>query len=603
MSGSKQTFSKETEYFIQIVVLIAAGILTYLGKYIYPGILAEKLFLRIIVSGVILVVISLICLLYFAEFDNKKPIKTKDDNRDGTYMQELTTDKAIESAIIKPSEVYHDSYNLCREQTNLLLSYLDNLNNDKELKDYINSLDRLEFFDDKALFSKYDNRIVGLFLIDLISCFARMGHNFDKSLKEALYPSFFIHTLITQESDVQSRGIKNFYKNTIQVEKIFNLILGVSKLDEENKYNFNYVSIFEAFDKERVQPYKVLLYRYAAIIAKADGKIDKKEADYLAGMRAGMEGMSDLNIKEAEAAKEEEDDKIVISLTFEKITDNKPATKPFVTPAVKPVHRHKVEKLNNLIGLSSVKHEVDKLTNFIKIQRIREKENLKAMPISYHCVFTGNPGTGKTTVARILAETYKELGILSKGHLVETDRSGLVAEYVGQTAVKTNQIIDKAIGGVLFIDEAYSLAGKSDNDFGSEAISTLLKRMEDDRSRLVVILAGYGAEMKSFIDSNPGLQSRFNRYIHFDDYTPEELLEIFMLNVRKNDYELSPSGLETVSKKIEKDVREKDKNFGNARYVRNLFEKTLENQAFRLAAKEDHTIDTLKQLIAEDIPQ
>lgn len=262
------------------------------------------------------------------------------------------------------------------------------------------------------------------------------------------------------------------------------------------------------------------------------------------------------------------------------------------------------EKLGALIGLSSVKVDVEQLTNFIKIQQVRETKGMKTSPISYHCVFTGNPGTGKTTVARIIAEIYKELGVLQKGHLVETDRSGLVAEYVGQTAVKTNKVIDSALDGVLFIDEAYSLVpAATPNDFGLEAISTLLKRMEDDRDRLIVILAGYGDEMKQFIDANPGLQSRFNRYIHFEDYSAEELLEIFELLLKNNDYIISNSAKVKLQNLIEKAVATKDKNFGNARFIRNIFEKTLQLQATRLS-KESHLSDEALQIIEEsDIPE
>lgn len=171
-----------------------------------------------------------------------------------------------------------------------------------------------------------------------------------------------------------------------------------------------------------------------------------------------------------------------------------------------------VQELNNLVGLTRVKADIDSLRNLLRIQNMREQSGLPTTTVSYHCVFTGNPGTGKTTVARIVAGIYKELGVLKKGHLIEVDRSKLVAEYVGQTAVKTNKVIDEALDGVLFIDEAYSLLG-GENDFGAEAVSTLLKRMEDDRKRLVVILAGYTDEIRGFIKSNPGLQSRFNRYI------------------------------------------------------------------------------------------
>jgi len=262
-----------------------------------------------------------------------------------------------------------------------------------------------------------------------------------------------------------------------------------------------------------------------------------------------------------------------------------------------------LSELNSLIGLNAVKEEITKLQNFIKIQLVRKTKGLKLSPISYHCVFTGNPGTGKTTVARIVAKIYKDLGILTKGHLVETDRSGLVAEYIGQTAAKTNKVIDSALDGVLFIDEAYSLAPSSHNDFGHEAIATLLKRMEDDRERLIVILAGYGDEMQNFIDSNPGLQSRFNRYIHFDDYSAEDLFYIFELNLQQHQYKLSESAKNRIKVFFNIAHTNKDKNFGNGRFVRNVFEKTLQNQASRLSQLSNLSKEDLQLIIDEDLPK
>lgn len=260
-----------------------------------------------------------------------------------------------------------------------------------------------------------------------------------------------------------------------------------------------------------------------------------------------------------------------------------------------------IDDLNSLIGLQQVKEEVTSMKNFIEINRRREEAGMKTPPISYHCVFTGNPGTGKTTVARIVAGIYKELGILQKGHLIETDRSGLVAEYVGQTAVKTNKVIDSALDGVLFIDEAYSLIGAGNQDYGREAIATLVKRMEDDRDRLVVILAGYEEEMQRFIDSNPGLRSRFSRFIHFEDYSADELKEIYLRMIQQYDYVLQADGVQVLVNHFEQCVASRGNDFGNARYVRNLFERTIKAQAVRLASHDKADKAQLSNITADDI--
>lgn len=259
------------------------------------------------------------------------------------------------------------------------------------------------------------------------------------------------------------------------------------------------------------------------------------------------------------------------------------------------------EELNSLIGLSSVKEEIQSLANFIRLNQKRKEQGLTTTSISYHCVFTGNPGTGKTIVARLLASIFRDLGILHKGHLIETDRSGLVAEFVGQTAVKTNKIIDSALDGVLFIDEAYTLAQGGPQDYGHEAITTLLKRMEDDRKRLVVILAGYGEEMRSFIDSNPGLRSRFNRYINFPDYSAEELLKIFELYLKKQQYTISDTTKNILFTFLKAKVAAKQKDFGNARFVRNLFERIIEQQANRLSSLSNISNEQLQTITEDDV--
>lgn len=463
---------------------------------------------------------------------------------------------------------------------NNLYNHIKKLNRNKAVKSMLAKYDEQ--------FSKFDGISVGeinprlliICLSDVIKSYEGLGHKFDLNTEEGLGIVNFVVRLISPQDDavynnealMRTKGrkaIKPFldsfnssFTTTFPEDKFF--VVEMMRADD--------------IDDDLVSKYAILLYRFASIIAKADDVVTEKETTWLEHIMSfvSVEGGSTNGSNVKGRAKS--------SIQNEACSDLE-------------------NELNSMIGLAPVKEEVSKLTNFIKIQQLREQKGMVTAPISYHCVFTGNPGTGKTTVARILAEIYKKLGILKKGHLVETDRSGLVAEYVGQTAVKTNKIIDEALDGVLFIDEAYSLVQGGSNDYGIEAISTLLKRMEDDRDRLVVILAGYSYEMKQFIDSNPGLQSRFNRYINFVDYEVDDLQQIFMLSINKNEYTLSAGAEQKLKMVLTKAVDEKSKNFGNGRFVRNLFEKTIENQATRLAAVGNITNELLAVIEAIDIPQ
>ena len=259
-------------------------------------------------------------------------------------------------------------------------------------------------------------------------------------------------------------------------------------------------------------------------------------------------------------------------------------------------------QLDALTGLKRVKEEVRQLTNYLKVEQMRKAQGLKTSEISLHMVFYGNPGTGKTTVARLVAKIYRALGVVSKGHLIEVDRAGLVAGYVGQTAIKVRNVVDKAAGGLLFIDEAYSLKTGNDNDFGQEAIETLLKLMEDRREDLVVVVAGYPVEMKKFLESNPGLKSRFAKYLQFDDYSPEELMTIFESACKSTDYQLSDDARKTIADIFQKAYDARDRTFGNARFARNLFEKIVENQANRLVGVEKADKDALMKIEVADVP-
>ena len=422
------------------------------------------------------------------------------------------------------------------------------------------------------------NKIQYLFWVDMAHCGRGLQLPHDRLDKTSYALFYFMERTMG--------GKRLSYDNYRDLYRSSNHVMAETALkecyfayhDAEDSNFFMVAHILDKIDELQKQKYLVLLYRFASIMAKADNTVTEDEAKFLNSIMQLQSDGSNISVAGDQ---------------------DMPETEYYKAPLGGDFKSRKA--LDDLIGLDSVKQDVTALTNYIRIQNARSQKGLKASPITYHCVFTGNPGTGKTTVARILANIYKELGVVSKGHLVETDRSGLVGEYVGQTAVKTNKVIDHALGGVLFIDEAYSLLG-DEKDYGREAIATLLKRMEDDRKRLVVILAGYTNEMKAFINSNPGLQSRFSRYIEFPDYNADELYQIFLKRLKEFEYTITPEAAVALKAYFSEAVSHKDANFGNARFVRNVFERTLQHQANRLSSEANLTSEKLAEITKEDLP-
>ena len=281
----------------------------------------------------------------------------------------------------------------------------------------------------------------------------------------------------------------------------------------------------------------------------------------------------------------------------------KPAAEETPKEEEKPSLEEAMAELDSLVGLTEIKKDVKNLINLVKVRKLREENDLPNSAMSLHMVFMGNPGSGKTTVARLLGKMYAAIGVLSKGQLVEVDRSGLVAGYVGQTALKTQEVIQSALGGVLFIDEAYGLSSGGENDFGREAIETILKAMEDHRDDLILIVAGYTDPMQDFLDSNPGLTSRFNKFFHFPDYTGDQLFRIFLSQCAKNKYELSDAAKDMAVILFNDMYENRGENFGNGRDVRNFFESTVVRQANRLAAMEAPTREDLMTIRPVDMTE
>ena len=340
--------------------------------------------------------------------------------------------------------------------------------------------------------------------------------------------------------------------------------------------------------------------RLANIIAKADGTLHDPEATRLRGLEQELNTALQLGSSVKQKNLANADDFVLVNESPQGVKG--PAKKVTGSESHKGSLDESLNKLESLIGLDAVKKQVEELTHFLRMQQQRRKAGLSIGQHNLHMVFKGNPGTGKTTVARIIADILKGLGILHKGQLIETDRGGLVAEYAGQTAVKTGKRIDEAIDGILFIDEAYSLVDTGSEDaFGREALQTLLKRMEDDRERLVVIFAGYPNSIDELLQSNPGLTSRVGLHFNFEDYSPDQLLSIFQLLCKEHQYECLRPTRDAVHKMLTKLHLERDEHFGNGRVVRNIFEKSIRRMASRIAPIAPLTHELLTQIMPQDL--
>lgn len=360
-----------------------------------------------------------------------------------------------------------------------------------------------------------------------------------------------------------------------------------------------------------IDVFTLMLLLFAAV----DGAVSEKEADFVGKCVDGLSALCDRDGLKGTKTPLDVRDFITVRPAVPDGTDPAaPAARGAggeaaeadakIEPEAAPAQSldELLAELDGLCGLEKVKADVKSLINLVKVRKLREENRLPVPAMSLHLVFLGNPGTGKTTVARLLSKIYHSIGVLSKGQLIEVDRSGLVAGFVGQTALKTGEVIQKALGGVLFVDEAYALASQDNpNDFGQEAIEVLLKGMEDNRKDLIVIVAGYTELMGKFISSNPGLESRFNKYFYFEDYNAEQLMSIFESMCQKNDYIMDEKTNQYAVNAFQTLYKERDENFGNAREVRNLFERAVARQADRVAVMENPGRQALMTFVTEDL--
>ncbi|NNE00380.1 MAG: AAA family ATPase [Pirellulaceae bacterium] len=464
--------------------------------------------------------------------------------------------------------------------------------------------------------------------------FSEVQHRFD-----ALAIKAFVETvesdlvLTSREADLAKAIVEHLLKQPVKTSKLNRTFAQLSTIARSQSWGSVLEPVTWYDDSAQYhEEIKASILRITNIVAKVDGHVSNETVNQLKMIQwqldqhllpdrcsvepdhaCGEAEYAPSDIRSGDIRSEGELSQVLIQM----IQDDPPnadeskatVAKPSATAAESLTEEQRetmmaegMAELDALIGIEAVRHEVRTLVNLCKLQQARESHSMPTSQLSLHMVFTGNPGTGKTTVARIVGKLFGAMGILKRGHLIETDRSGLVAEYQGQTAKKTNERIDEALDGVLFIDEAYTLTPSQQADsYGQEAIGTLLKRMEDDRDRLVVILAGYPEPMDGMLKSNPGLSSRFSRYCDFPDYDTLELCQIFQLLADKNSYQLTDEFRESLRAHIQAHVDDKDEHFGNGRLVRNEFENAIRNLANRVVTATELTPDIVSTFHPSDI--
>lgn len=473
-----------------------------------------------------------------------------------------------------------------------------------------------------------DTKFADLILVDLAKVVQICGRSNGEISSEELLAYLVVYALIKKDKEKLNAALNSWEFSEAERAKYEKITLQILLDLTQNQLpdQLTLPSILNKLDEERGTPYLNdavnALYKFAQVIVKADGTISMQEMEALSHIWQMLHSYQ--TIDSYQTGLTSAFNKIstpptpptpTVSVTPSSAEPPKPSSaqpQASESPASEPpkseaelshILDQALAELNDLVGMENIKEEVKTLANFLKVQKIRQERGLAKTPVSLHAVFCGPPGTGKTTIARLMSRIYQGLGFLKKGHLVETDRSGMVAGYIGQTAKNVDELVKSALDGVLFIDEAYALVPKDANrDFGQEAIDVLLKRMEDHRDRFVVIVAGYTDEMTTFIESNPGLKSRFNRYFYFNDYTPNELLAIFEKMAAKSHFKLTSEARTKLRGLFEQLYVKRDRSFGNARVARNLFEKSIEQQANRLAVLSSLTDDVLTTLLPEDIP-